>query len=87
MFEHIGNFSTDTKTIKKESKVRNKTVSIHKWHDYLGKDPKEPTSKIILELISAFTRVVQSKVYRENSMAFLNTESKQWDTKINDHLQ
>lgn len=43
MFEHMGNFSTDTNTIKKESKVRNKTVSIHKWRDYLGKDPKEPT--------------------------------------------
>lgn len=38
-----GKFKRWDKSYKKESKTRNKAISIHKWHDYLGKDLKEYT--------------------------------------------
>lgn len=56
---------------------QNKTISIHQWHDYLGKNSKEYTYQKNLELTSLFIRVAQTKICRENPIAFLNIKSRQ----------
>ena len=65
---------------------RNKTLFVHRWHDYLCRKLKRINNnnnkKPLLELISDYSKVARYKVSIQKSVSFLYTLSEQAEFDI-----